>query len=488
MKTAIILAVLLGLSFTPMAAADPGDTLWTRTYGGSGVDGGYSVQQTSDGGYIIAGYTDSFGAGLQDFYLVKTDSSGDTLWTRTYGGSDHDWARSVQQTSDGGYIIAGYTGSFGAGGNDFYLVKTDSSGDTLWTRTYGGSDHDQGLSVQQTSDGGYVIGGMTESFGAGDWDVYLVKTDSSGDTLWTRNYGGSSEDHGYSVQQTSDGGYIIAGLTGSFGAGEFDVYLVKTNSSGDILWARVYGGSDSDYGVSVQQTFDGGYIVAGETRSFGAGYDDVYLVRSGPSGDTLWTRTYGGIDYDHGRSVQQTSDGGYIVAGQTRSFGAGNYNVWLLKTDSSGDTLWTRTYGGSGSDWGWSVQQTSDGGYIIAGGTSSFGAGGADVYLIKTVGEVVAVDGPESEIPVPAFASLSQCYPNPFNASTVIEYGLPQTSEVKLEVHNLLGEKVATLVHEKQEAGYKSITWEASEVSSGVYFYKLTAGDFSESRRMMLVK
>jgi len=488
MKTAIILTVLLGLSFTPMAAAGPGDTLWTRTYGGSDGDYGESVQQTSDGGYIIAGYTNSFGAGGFDVWLLRTDSSGDTLWTRTYGGTEGDYGYSVQQTSDGGYIIAGMTYSFGAGGRDVYLLKTDSSGDTLWTRTYGGSDGEEGYSVQQTSDGGYIIGGYTYSFGAGSYDVYLLKTDSSGDTLWTRTYGGSDYDWGYSVQQTSDGGYIIAGGTWSFGAGGGDVYLLKTDSSGDTLWTRTYGGSDSEEGYSVQQTLDGGYIIAGYTGSFGAGYDDFYLLKTDSSGDTLWTRTYEGTGWDYANSVQQTSDGGYIIAGEIWSYGTVEGDVYLVKTDSSGDTLWTRTYGGSDDDYGSSVQETSDGGYIIAGFTDSFGAGYEDVYLIKTVGDVVGVDGPEFESSLPASTSLCQSYPNPFNVGTVIEYQLPVASDVKLEIFNIIGAKVATLVNEAEEAGYKSVTWDASEVSSGIYFYKLSAGDFTEAKRMMLVK
>jgi hypothetical protein len=419
---------------------------------------------------------------------INQKGPGDTLWTRTYGGTDWDEGYPVQQTSDGGYVIAGETRSFGAGSFDVYLVKTDSSGDTLWTRTYGGSHSDAGSSVQQTSEGGYIIAGYTTSFGAGGADVYLVKTDSSGNTLWTRTYGGSDDDYGESVQQTSNGEYIIAGETYSFGAGDYDVYLLKTDPSGDTLWTRTYGGSDLDWAQSVQQTSDGGYIIAGGTESFGAGFADVYLLKTHSSGDTLWTRTYGGWWYDYGFSVQQTSDGGYIIAGMTKSFGAGGWDVYLVRTDSSGATLWTRTYGGFGSDYGYSVQQTSDGAYIIAGETESFGAGGDDVYLIKTVGEVVEVDGPDSEIPLPAFASLSQCYPNPFNASTVIEYQLPEARNVTLHVYNLIGEKVATLVDREQEAGYKSVIWEASEVSSGLYFYKLTAGDYSETRRMMLVK
>jgi len=615
MKRVMFLTAVLGLFFALNAiAVEPGDTLWARTYGGSQWEEGHSVQQTSDGEYIIAGFTGSFGAGGWDVYLVKTDSCGNTLWTRTYGGVYDDQGRSVQQTTEGGYIIAGFTGSFGAGSRDVYLVKTDSSGDTLWTRTYGGSEHDCGYCVEQTPDGGYIIAGATSSFGAGAGDVYLLKTNSWGDTLWTRTYGGRNDDGGWCLRQTSDGGYVIVGYTRSFGAGGYDVYLVRTDSSGGTLWTRTYGGSRYDWGRSVQQTYDGGYVIGGYSRSFGACGYNVYLLKTDSCGDTLWTRTYGGSDDDGAYSVRQTSDGGYIIAGWTRSFGAGLSDLCLLKTDSCGDTLWTRTYGGSDGDWGESVQQTIDGNYIVAGVTHSFGAGEADMYLVRVAGEelpevsielvpdpspvvvpqggsfgftgtvtnntevrqgvdiwtmayvpeigmygplrdysnvpfnphqsrsahlnqnipnnapisdeyiyygyvgdypVVVIDSSYfpfevtakgvgrvgssdwtltgsflegSELDLPTEFALSSNYPNPFNASTVIEYQLPEAGDVKLEVYNLIGEKVATLVNGAEEAGYKSVTWDASEVSSGLYFYRLTSGDFSETKMMMLVK
>ena len=207
MKHIKIVAVLTIMASGVYAQAD---TLWTRTYGGSDFDKGYSVQQTQDGGFIIVGFTESYGAGGEDVYLIKTDENGDTLWTRTYGGSSDDMGNSVQETTDGGFIIAGYTYSYGAGGSGVYLIRTDSLGDTLWTRTYGGSDDDYGYSVQQCQDGGFIIAGKTESYGAGYYDVYLIRTDSMGDTLWTKTYGGSDDDEGYSVQQCQDGGFIIA--------------------------------------------------------------------------------------------------------------------------------------------------------------------------------------------------------------------------------------------------------------------------------------
>jgi hypothetical protein len=379
MKTvSVVLSVLLLASFAPAQQK------WIKTYGRATFDEGNSVQQTSDGGHIIAGGTDSSRAGLGDVYLIKTNASGNTVWTRTYGGEGDDHAFSVRQTSDRGYIIAGHTGSFGAGNYDVYLLKTNASGTKLWDKTYGGSKADRGRSVQQASDGGYIIAGYTESFGAGHTDVYFVKTNASGDTLWTRTYGGKEGDQGNAVQQTSDGGYVIAGLTWSGGAGMMDVYLIKTNASGDTLWTRTYGGSDCDQGGAVQQTKDGGYIIAGSTSSFGAGQSDFYLIKTDASGDTLWTRTYGGTDHDFGLAVQQTSDGGYVIAGHTASSGAGDNDVYLVRTNASGDTLWTRAYGGPETDEGCDVRQTSDGGYVVAGYTRPLGPGSSDVYLIKT--------------------------------------------------------------------------------------------------------
>jgi len=373
---------------------------WWRTYGGTDGDGGYSVQQTTDGGYIIVGYACSFGAGGADVYLVKTSASGDTLWTRTCGGTEYDVGSSVQQTSDGGYIITGWTRSFGPGTptcKNVYLIKTSASGDTLWTRTCGGTGDDEGGSVQQTTDGGYIITGYTYPPSAWSGDVYLIKTDSSGDTLWTRTYGGSEHDGGNSVQQTTDGGYIIAGSTFSFGSGTpnyANVYLIKTDAQGDTLWTRTHGGPGSDHGFSVQQTSDSGYIITG--RTFGTGGVDVYLVKTDAQGDTLWTRTYGGPDYEEGYSVQQTADGCYIVVGYTGPYLVGNHAVYLIKTGASGDTIWTRTYGGPGSDQGFSVRQTSDSGYIIAGYTLSFGAGSYDVFLIKTDSNGYGIEEPST--------------------------------------------------------------------------------------------
>ncbi len=355
---------------------------WSKTFGGAAKDEGWSVQQTSDGGYVVVGYKETFGSQGYEVLMIKADSAGNEQWSKTFGGSNTDRGYSVRQTSDGGYIIVGETRSYGAGDSDVWLIKTDSDGNQLWYRTFGGSLEDYARSVQQTSDGGYVIAGYTKSYGAGKYDVWLIKTDANGDLQWSRTFGGSSWDYGQSVQQTSDGGYIIAGKTDSYGAGSNDVWLIKTDSSGNEQWNKTFGSSNSEDGWSVQQASDGGYIIAGQTLPSGATSWDAWLIKTDSSGNEQWNKTFGGSRSEIARSVQQTSDGGYIIAGQTGSYGLDN-DIWLIKTDANGDEQWSRPFGGSSYDWGYSVQQTSDGGYIISGVTTSYGAGDYDVWLIK---------------------------------------------------------------------------------------------------------
>ena len=358
---------------------------FTKTFGGTDWDVCSSVQQTTDGGYIITGSAPSFANGDDELYLIKTDANGDSLWTKIFSGGR---GSSVQQTADGGYIITGAT-FLGNGDDDVCLIKTDQSGNEQWFKTFGGTEWDVGYSVQETTDGGYIVTGLTSSFG--NWsDLYLIKTDGSGNEQWFKIFGGTYLDIGESVQQTNDGGYIITGATSSFGNGSEEVLLFKTDGNGDSLWTKTFGGSDmdEDWGNSVKQTNDGGFIITGWTHpdnTPGSLEDsEVLLIKTDESGNEEWTKKFGGADGESGSSVQQTADGGYIIAGSTSSFGNGYEDVYLIKTDGSGNEQWFKTFGGVDGESGSSVQQTTDEGYVIAGSTTSFGNGGSDIYLIKT--------------------------------------------------------------------------------------------------------
>ena len=337
----LILALMLiaifasGFCIRWAECVEPPETEWIRTYGGTAWEVARSVIQVSDGGYILAGQTESFGAGGRDFWLVKTDADGNMEWNKTYGGTGSDLAFSVVD-SDGSYALAGRTNSFGAGTADFWLVKVDSAGNHEWNKTYGGAGLEAARCIAKTGDGGYVLAGFTQSFGAGGQDFWLVKVDSSGNHEWNKTYGGADDDAARAVVETSDGGYILAGETNSFGAGDTDFWLVKVDSSGNHEWNKTYGGGGNDPSHSmveanVLETDDGGYVLVGFTQSFGTGGKEGWLVKTDPSGNMEWNKTFGGPNNDVLNSIARTADKGYVLAGFTQSSGAGGQDFWLVK-------------------------------------------------------------------------------------------------------------------------------------------------------------
>jgi hypothetical protein len=355
---------------------------FAKTIGGSFSDDyAYSIIQSSDGGYVVAGWTKSLGAGYDDFYVVKLDSLGNVIWSKTIGGNYNDRAYSIIQSSDGGYVIAGYTGSFGAGGFDIYVVKLDSSGNIVWSKTIGGSYDDEARSIIQSSDGGYVIAGKIWNFMAGRGDMYVVKLDANGNVQWAKTIGGGFGTSANSIIQSSDGGYVVAGLIWNFGAGGFDMYVVKLDSSGNVQWTKTIGGSYEDVAYSIIQSSDGGYVIAGRTNrsgsNVGLGYTDIYVVKLDSSGNVLWTKTIGGRSSYENTPIIQSSDGGYVVAGESGG------DIHVVKLDSLGNVIWSKTIGGSNNDIATSIIQSSDGRYVVAGWTNSFGAGSYDFYVVK---------------------------------------------------------------------------------------------------------
>jgi len=373
----IVIAIILHLS---AIKAYPG---WFKHYGGTGDDSAKSIQQTSDGGYITAGFTQSYTHGSYDIAIYKLDSSGNKVWFKNYGGASEDNARSIQQTSDGGYIVAGWTYSFTYGSSDIAIYKLTSSGNKVWFKNYGGTDLDYGHSIQQTSDGGYIVAGETASYSHGNYDFAIYKLDSSGNKVWFKHYGGSGPDYGKSIRQTSDGGYIVAGITYTYTYGDYDFAIYRLDSSGNKAWFKHYGGVSDDAAYSIQQTSDGGYIVAGYTESYTNGNQDYAIYKLDSSGNKVWFKHYGGNSFDFGESTQQTSDGGYIVVGYMQSYTYGNWDFGIYKLNSDGNKAWFKHYGGTQDDQGLSVQQTSDGGYVVAGNSQSYTNGSGDFAIYK---------------------------------------------------------------------------------------------------------
>ena len=344
--------------------------VWSNTFGGSEIDEAMDIRETPDGGFILAGHTESSGAGRRDAWLIKVDGEGTLEWERTFGGERYDQAYAVGLTTDGGYAFAGYTNPAGSSDSDAWLVKTDASGIEEWGRTFGGSRRDEARAMKVTSDGGFVLAGFSDSFGTdGSRDVWLIRTEADGTQRWAYAYGGNRLDEGHAVAQTSDGGFILAGLTASFGAGREDAYLVKTDADGIQEWSATFGGTENDKAHDVQQTSDGGYIVTGWTSSVGSGSFDLWLIKTNSAGVEEWSRTFGFSYIDSGHSVAQTPDGGYIVAGYSSDSVHSGKDLWLIKTDSNGVVEWRRTFGGSREDYANAVRQTLDGGYIVAGRT-----------------------------------------------------------------------------------------------------------------------
>jgi hypothetical protein len=370
--------------------------------------------------------------------------------------------------------------------SDLLLMKINNLGDTLWCNAYGGDSWEDGYSVAQTSDNGFIMVGQTQSYGFANADFLTIKTNSIGDTLWYKVLGGNSSDYGQSIKQTTDGGYIVVGWTSSFGTGSADVWLIKMDQAGETLWTKTFGDNAWDGGFSVEETIDGGYIIVGEIGIRGG---DLWIIRTNPSGEILWTKILGGDNHDAGRDIHPTSDGGYIITGFTSSFGAGENDVWIIKINSVGDTLWTKTVGGIKNDEGHSIDQTTDGGYIVVGYTFSFGGGpygSADLWLIKLEPEVVEVK--EINDLIIEKYSLDQNYPNPFNPNTLIGYQLPVSTSTTLKVYDVLGTEVATLVDEEKPAGKYEVEWDARNYPSGIYFYQLKSGSYIVTKKMILIK
>lgn len=456
-------------------------------YGGANDDFGRDVEFSPDNSLVSTGFTHSMGAGVADYYLAKTDLNGNMLWQKTFGGTQNEFARDIVITADMGIALVGYSESFGAGTENIYLVRTDVNGNTLWTQTYGGANQNQGLALDLNSDGGFIIAGYTNNMGAGSDDVYLIRTDSLGNMLWQKTYGGTNVDRAYAVKQTTSGGFILAGYTSSFSA-SYEFYLINTDANGDTLWTKRFGGISNDRSYAVQQTSDGGFIALGYTLSFGSGQSDVYIIKTDASGNIQWTKVYGGSTFDYGYAINQLPDNGYIIAGETESygFGGGKPDMYIMRLDPVGDTLWTKTYGGPDWDYGRAICSIPGNNFAAIGAAENLSLGMSDIYLITidSVGNPINgfTTATNNEIRSEKTFSL---FPNPATGRVNINLNSPSTNSAQIIIFNAMGQLVYFQEH-KVEVGSTVVQLNITQFTPGFYTVQVKQNNLLQSQKLII--
>jgi hypothetical protein len=357
---------------------------FVATYGASGQDYGLGAVPMADGGYVFAGGTDSAGAGSLDLWVIRTDFEGNVVWDKTYGGIGNELFElfSITETKDDGLLLTCMTNSFGAGKYDAWLLRLDGEGNVLWQKTYGGSQNDAFTSLLATEGGDFYAAGISDSFSAGDTDAWVLKLDGSGNVLWEYTYGGTASDVPLAATPASGGGILMVGETESFGASLDDAWVLRLDGEGNPLWERTYAGTSDDSARAVAAAADG-FLIVGSTDSFGAGNHDVWVLKLDASGNILWQETVGGSGDDFAWDVEILPDGGSLILGYTRSFGGGKADIWVLRLDAAGNVEWEHTYGGADDENAFDLEPTADGGFVIAGGTSTFTGGKADLWALK---------------------------------------------------------------------------------------------------------
>jgi Secretion system C-terminal sorting domain len=460
-----------------------GSLQWTKTFGGANEDNANCMIQTNDSGYVVAGSTKSFGQGYEDILIVKFNSAGELLWARTIGGAEMDMATTLKQTSDGGYVLAGYSASHVV--NGLMIVKITENGNIEWSKIADNvSDGWMSSSIVLSADGGYGIACTIDSV-LGRSDMCFIKLNELGLLQWSWVIGGTEDDQAFSVSQTGDHGYALAGFSNTFGAGSPDLYIVKLSVGGTLEWTRTIGGWNDDYAISIMNSLDGNLIVAGEGATFGNGWFDMYLMKLDTRGRLLWSKTIGGPEIDVMRSIVTDNEGGFIAVGRTYSFGSGESDMFLVKTDSVGNTCGYATTPDPHIDSGGTLLKIPVNLFDFTPIVSSVGL---NMYTGNTFATLCLTETQPSSDMFPESFSLQQNYPNPFNPITRIKFEIPNSSNTKIMIYDVLGKLVTSLVNKQLKPGSYEVEWDGSWYASGVYFYSLVTDEFVETKRMVLIK
>lgn len=490
---------------------------WAKSFGGTDIDQAFSIEETTDHGFIIAGASYSEDLDIAghhgstdnpDYWIVKLDSNGNLEWQRSLGGTGDDVANCIKQTRNGGYIVAGYSNSNDGdvsgnrGGYDYWIVELDENGKIVWQKSYGGSRNDIANSVELHSDGGYIIAGtsfsndkdVTGHYGSIDSaDCWIIKVDTTGNLQWGYSFGGTDDNAANEIRRTSDNGYVID----AYSTLDKDFSAIRIDSVGSNKWEVFFGGSGDDRSFSVDPTRDNGYVFAGFSNSVDApvtnnhGSADFWIVKLDSTVNIIWQKSLGGTSEDAAYSVRQTIDGGFIAAGSSASTNddvTGNHggnDYWIVKLDSMGNLQWQKTLGGPGEDFALCVRQTSDSGYIIA-GSSDFDGGDVsgnhnheDFWIVKLgTQEKTGVVFSDRD----KFKTGSN-YPNPFSARTTISFSTIANTGSSLHLYNQLGQQIRTM---NIQEGSKNVLLDRSGLPSGMYVYHVIRnGEIVERGRIV---
>jgi hypothetical protein len=474
-----------------VAKAQPLDTLWCREFGeDTTAEQAFSVEQTPDGGFLLAGYTGSGGAYRTRCLAVRTDANGETIWTRSFGSDTlSEGVCAVLSTSDGNFLLVG-EGEETSNESGILFLDISANGDSLWSRNYFVSDtmaaHSRAAAWLQNGDiiaAGYAS--SSEMYRANAW---LMQASANGDSLWYHSFGGDTTSDAFLAVKPTTDGIFAAGFTGNSDAYRTKLWIIKTDFSGELLWSHAFGADTAASACqAIHETMDGGFLLGGYTGTGGAWRTKAWILKTDANGDTLWSRKFG---HDTSStacySIEGLSDGGFVLSGFTGASSGGNRDLWLMRINSAGDSLWSYVLGGDTSrEAGFEIEQLSDGGFVIAGYTGDRDDWRTNAWLIRTTPELSA-DPPGPWVPMPC--ALSQNYPNPFNANTTISFDLPSESRVLLNMFDITGRKVVTLADEVMVAGGHVINFDAGALPSGIYIYRLQADGFSRSRKLVVLK
>jgi len=484
-KTLFVIFLML-LSIRSMLLSQAPDTLWTRIYGGSGVDRVVGVMPTPDGGFMWAGVTPHDSLSDFDIWYFKTDAEGNMLWEEKIGRADStEDIVSFELAWDGGFLMAGWMID-SDGLNDATILKLRPDGQEDWWFRYGIASEATAFHGVVSAPGGGAVAVGQSSLNLAGANFYTLGTFPSGLYMWNNLYDWGWTEIGRHICNTSDGGYVITGETNSFYTHSFKIFLQKLDISGVIQWEQLHGWEGDQYGTYVQPTPDNGFIAVGYSTKSGTMDDDVCIVKTDSLGNAEWYKVYGGESMDKATCVQVVANG-YIVAGSGQKPLSHSRDVYLVKLDLNGDTLWTKYIGEEwNNETAYQIRQTSNGGYIIA-GYRVIATGNSDAYLVRLAPDTVtAINTQQSEVPQNYI--LNQNYPNPFNPVTTIQFQLPQRAWVTLKIFDPLGKEIVTLINEQLPAGSYQKIWQARDLSSGIYFYHLKSNDFQTVKKMILMK